>query len=108
MKASTQKQIDKLVTDGTITLVEKSRLGSFYSIKGINSKKIRLFISIDGDQWKLAGYDKRGLWFSIGDRADLSNGLNVRTSSFMQSIPELSMGHKSGPAWLKAEILTQI
>jgi hypothetical protein len=108
MKATIQKQVNSLIADGTITFIEKAQWGSLYSIKGINAKKIRLFISDDGDQWRLAGYDKRGLWFSLGDRADLSNGMNVSTSSFMQSIPALSMGYKSGAAWLKAEILTQI
>lgn len=108
MKATTKKQIDALIKAGTIAYVEKAQYGELYSIKGINDKKIRLFISDDGDQWRLAGYDKRGLWFSLGDRTDLSNGMNAETSSYTQSIPALSMGHKSGAAWLNAEILTQI
>jgi hypothetical protein len=103
-----KREIKSLIANAIIEFVEKGQYGSFYSVNGLDDEKIRLFISHNFSDWKLVGFDPRGMWFDLGDRADLCNGLKPETTSFSSSIPELSMGYESGVDWLNAEILTQL
>lgn len=109
---SQQSYIDKLIAEGMITPTNDKHDGKsykFYEIAGVDPSKVRLAVWIGSKKtiaWSLSGYDKRDVFFALGDRKDLCHSYSFAPSLSWRDDTgnALKYGHDTPYSWMKAII----